>query len=324
MQFFSHTVPYVLIPLAIVVPPGEQYGEIEKFLRPFSLKVWVVMLTVFVVTVFLIIAVTRLPRRYYDFLIGSNVKTPLYNFLAVVYGISLTVLPARNFNRFVLMNFMLYWLVLRSVYVGKIFTILQSRDHKPEVSSIQEMMDKKFDFYLYETLASRVQNFSFYQRRVVVKNADLDETLLKTLNPSFKGVVLKHLTPVLYLNEVNKKNFTLRVCKERFSFNHFVLYFRKNHFLVDEISEKIDAMLENGLIQHMTSKYIDQNMPKADTATSEGLKVLAIDHFAGLFKLYGFFLLTTVLVFVVEIITKIKKLSMLRQVLNFVQYKLPM
>ena len=59
------------------------------------------------------------------------------------------------------MIFMIYWLILRSAYQGGIFQTLKSDAHKPEVDSIQNMIDKKFKFYLYESLAARLTNLSF-------------------------------------------------------------------------------------------------------------------------------------------------------------------
>lgn len=242
-------------------------------------------------------------------------KSPVFNILAVVFGHQLMKLPKSNFARYILMTFIIYYLVLRTIYQGGIYNILKSNQRKPELSSIDEMMAKDYDFYLYETLASRAHNFKFYEKRKVYPNDDIEIYRQKTLNPSFNGVVFTYLNQVLYINEKNYKNFTYHVSKEIFVLNNFVFYFRKNHYLVDKISAHIDLMLTAGIIQHIERKYMNPVFLKV-TKNKKGPQQLKLQHFIGAFRLLLMLNAIACTIFLLEIITKFKKMLLLIKIFN--------
>lgn len=317
--FLSDSKAYATIPLAMIVPAGEEYGDLEKFARPFSMSVWVGVLCVTGLTSLVIYTAMLSSNKAYNFIIGQNVKTPFYNFEAVVLGVGVTFnsIPSRNFARFVLMSNLLYYLVMRTAYQAEYYNILKSNDRKPEVTSIKEMQQKKYTFYIYQTLAPRVSNFKFYESRLIYPNEDIGEMRMKTLDPKFQGVVFNYLEQVTYLNQINFRNFTYRICKEKFTTNQFVFYFKKNHYLVDEVNEKLELLLQNGVINYIRSSYADVRFQKSDQESSEP-KVLTIKHFAGAFMLFGMFCAYSFFVFLLEMLMKFNRLKRFRaiEVLN--------
>lgn len=145
------------------VPSGEDYGEIEKLLRPFSTAVWIGVITVFFLFLTIAIISFKFPS-FYNFVIGKKVTTPNLNIIAQHLGVTQSTLPTRNFARFILMNLMIYCLIMRSSYQGAVFNTLISHDRKPPVSSINEIMEKEMTFYIYETLAGRFEVFPHYKK----------------------------------------------------------------------------------------------------------------------------------------------------------------
>lgn len=99
---------YAIIALAIIVPPGEEYGDIEKFVRPFSVAVWIAIYTTTALAVIVIFLVSHSSQTVYNFVIGRHVKTPMHNMVAIITGVSQARLPTRNFARFILMIFILF------------------------------------------------------------------------------------------------------------------------------------------------------------------------------------------------------------------------
>lgn len=138
--------------------------------------------------------------------------------------------------------------------------------------------------------------------RKVFPNADIAEYRMKTLNPKFKGVVFNYENQVLYHNQLNYKNFTFIICKEHFIKPAFVFYYRKNHFLVDNTNIYLERMIENGLIDMISSKYADKRFTGIRPDT--GPKVLQINQLYGAIEIYCFCNLLSIVVFFVEIIFK--------------------
>jgi hypothetical protein len=103
-------------------------------------------------------------KKVYNFIIGRKVKAPILNIIAQHLGVSQPTLPMRNFARFILMNFLIYCLIIRSSYQGAVFNTLMSSDRKPPVMSISEIMERDFTFYIYETLAKRFEVYPNYKK----------------------------------------------------------------------------------------------------------------------------------------------------------------
>jgi hypothetical protein len=263
---------------------------------------------IFVVATVVTISTVYWSEPCYNFIIGRNIKTPFVNLFAIVFGVSLQQLPRRNFARYVLMVFILYCLVLRGVYQGGIYNIIKTNQRKPELASIDKIMEKKYDFYMYDTLASRAKDYKFYEMRKVYPNEEIDVYRKKTLDPKFRGVVFSYLNLVLYLNEQNYKNYSYRICKESFLTNNFVFYFVKNHYLVAEVNDLLELMLMNGMIEHITKQYTSSTFYQAGKDNKQPNK-LQLEHFIGAFRMLFMFSVISFAVFILEMTTKIKKLK---------------
>lgn len=138
----------------MAVPPGESYSDYEKMILPFDDQVWLWITIVFCSSFSVIILVRTTGARERNFIFGMNVRTPALNVLAAFFGISQIVLPGRNFARFLVMLFILYCLVIRTAYQGKMFEFMQQDIRKPTASSLEEMVKRNLTFYVHEELLS--------------------------------------------------------------------------------------------------------------------------------------------------------------------------
>lgn len=109
-----------------------------------------------------------------------------------------------------------------------------------------------------------------------------------TLNSSFKGVVFSYMTPILYENLINRKNFTLRICRETMHSTLLAFYFTKNFYLVNEINEVLSNFQSAGLIGYVMSKYVSMN--SMNKVEKQPPSALTYDNMEGFFELlyYGF------------------------------------
>lgn len=131
---------------------------------------------------------------------------------------------------------------------------------------------------------------------------------LKTRDPYFDGVVLDYQTKTLYQNEINYKNFTYKICPESVMPSFVVAYLRKNHYLVDEFNQQIEAMKANGLRRMLVQKYTSSRHGtiKGDSYQPSQLK---IENLRGAFEILGYGLLISFTGFTLEfIIAKITNL----------------
>jgi hypothetical protein len=144
---------YYTFPLVFVIPPGAPLSPFRKLLQPFNAIVWFLLLLTLLVGVVSILLINRRNKTIRDFVYGSNVRNPLTNMLLVALGSSQPKLPRRNFSRFLLMMFSMFCLVQRSIYQGSLYIFLQSDTHEKEVQTFAELLEKDFDFYLFDSHA---------------------------------------------------------------------------------------------------------------------------------------------------------------------------
>lgn len=149
---------YYNFPIVMVIPPGTRLTAYEKLLRPFELYVWIALLVTFAVGALVIFIVSRKDPSIGAFVFGSGNQAPIMNMLIAIYGGSQTNLPRRNFSRFLLMMFLLFCLVKRNSYQGALFIFLQTDGRNKEVETIDEMADKDFEFFMFDSYTDLVWN----------------------------------------------------------------------------------------------------------------------------------------------------------------------
>jgi hypothetical protein len=139
----------------LAVPSGELLSGYEKLLLPFDVYVMVMIVVTFVAafTTILIISYTNDTIR--NFVFGRNVRSPVLNVVRIFFGDSQTILPRRNFARFLLIVYLFYCLIIRTAWQGKLFEFLQKEIRKRQVTSTDEMVETGMEIHLgdYQKLA---------------------------------------------------------------------------------------------------------------------------------------------------------------------------
>lgn len=148
LKFLDASLSYISSPLHFVVPPEKDYTALEKLAVPFNHNVWIPIITL-KISMFLIILILKLFPSPQKILFGTDVRHPYMNMIIGFLGGSQHTLPRRNFTRFLLMTFLLYSLVVRTVYQGLYYQFLQSNRHHKGIESIKQMIEENFTFYIF-------------------------------------------------------------------------------------------------------------------------------------------------------------------------------
>lgn len=149
LKFFDASTSYLSDSMIFLITPGQEISSYQKLIFPFSLNLWISILSSFLIG-FLIIYITKQQsKQVQEFVFGSRVTTPCLNLYAAFLGGTQTILPKRNFSRFLLMMFLLFSLVIRASYQGSFYKLLQSSLLHKEVQSFQEIVKNDFTFYIY-------------------------------------------------------------------------------------------------------------------------------------------------------------------------------
>lgn len=100
--------------LLLTIPYAQPLTAFEKMFFPFDNYVWILFTASFLVAYFLILIINRFGDiKTAKLIYGDSVKSPALNVYAIFMGVGMTVLPKKNFPRFLLMSFILFCLIMR-------------------------------------------------------------------------------------------------------------------------------------------------------------------------------------------------------------------
>jgi ABC-type amino acid transport substrate-binding protein len=246
-KYFDNSITLFTTPMVFIIPKGRPYKAIEKMLQPFDHAVWIILLITITTAITVIYVINTRFRNLKSFIYGRGVKSPVMNILVGLFGLQQTVLPGRNFARFLLMKFLILCLVLRGIYQGSLFQFLQSDKRHKEVQTIEEMIKKDFTFYMYESGADILQNHTEIIARKKLMNTSRNFVLYAQLNGDEKIAALDSFMSVKA--EIYNGS-DIKYCKESVVTFNIVTYYRKHFYLREEIDRKIDCLLSAGIIDH--------------------------------------------------------------------------
>lgn len=153
LPYFSSTESYIAEHLVFLISSGDEYRSFEKFILPFSGGTWFMVIACFLTAMTIIFVINLQSRCCQKFVFGSGVRYPYLNVLIGFVGGTQRPLPKTNFARFLLMSFLLYSLVMRTVYQGSYYQLLRSHQHRAEPQTIDEMVERDFTFYIFDYIA---------------------------------------------------------------------------------------------------------------------------------------------------------------------------
>lgn len=165
LKFFDSSTAYKGESIIFLVPPGQELSTVEKLLFPFSVLLWTLIGLCFLIGFLLIFVIKFQSNSVQSFVFGTNVSSPCLNMIVGFIGGSQRILPKRNFARFLLMLFLLFSLVIRTLYQGSFFKLLHENVRYKEVESISELVEKKYQVYVLHSVVDMVVGFNSLQNR---------------------------------------------------------------------------------------------------------------------------------------------------------------
>lgn len=145
--FLDYSDPYFMMPVLVMIPFGLRFSAFEKLFIPFQWSVWIALLITIITGIVVILVVEYRLKFLRNFLIGSTVRSPMTEMFVHFIGNSSHILPALNFARFILMNFVMFSFVLRSLFQSGIFNFLQSDIRGRQAATVEELVQKGFTIY---------------------------------------------------------------------------------------------------------------------------------------------------------------------------------
>jgi len=129
------------------IPPGDLYTSFEKILLPYDEETWLGLLLTFVIATITVRVIKSISKNISNLVFGATVQSPTLNIFQAFFGIGQTNLPKNNFGRIILTSFLLWCLVIRTAYQGKLFEFTTTAMRKSEMQNLEELRLNNFTLY---------------------------------------------------------------------------------------------------------------------------------------------------------------------------------
>lgn len=142
--YFHLTFPLAIRCERFAVTKGLPYSPTEKMILPFDQISWILIITTLLIGIAAIVAITMIiPKDIAELLIGNSTAHPLFNLVSIFFGIGMIRVPNENCARFLLMIFILYCIVIRTAYQGKMFEFMTGDMRKPTPKTFKELVERE-------------------------------------------------------------------------------------------------------------------------------------------------------------------------------------
>ena len=163
-HFFQYSHAYYSIKMVLIIPQRPQFSALKKLTRPFSLHLWIYSAIVILCCFIAVFIIKKQSKSIQLLFLDKNINAPALQLLVVLFGSSQHVLPRNDFSRMLLMSFVFFTFVLRSLYVGSLYKFLQSDGRMRDYQTIDELIENDFNFVIDPTVVDMVKYQKFYGR----------------------------------------------------------------------------------------------------------------------------------------------------------------
>lgn len=169
LEVLDATTSYTSDQIVLLIPRSEVFTAFEKLMYPFSPVVWIMILLCFAMGFAVITAVLRCGSgNARTFVLGTSVHHPVLNMFVAFMGGSQNVLPAKNSARLLLMTFLMYSMVIRTLYQGSYYKLMKENIRHKEIQSLEEIVQKNYKLYVVPGVGDMFDDIGTIKDRLVV------------------------------------------------------------------------------------------------------------------------------------------------------------
>jgi hypothetical protein len=161
-----------------------------------------------------------------------------------------------------------------------------------DIETIEDLIDHNFTVYASGSSFDLIKEMEFTKRARIVID-DRESSFDNLIHGSNRAQVFGLLTIFDFANTENYKALDETIITDQFGFR-----FPLNHFMFDEIDDKIVRLFETGIIQHFVGRT------PSTTPNDTGPTVLQLDHLLIWFIFWLALLLITTFMFFGEVLVR--------------------
>lgn len=162
-KFMSYTV-YTNADIILIIPRGRLMTPLEKLICPFNAILWTILAIMFGLGLVIISLLKFNPRKFHKYIFGKTSSSSHLNMIDILLNGGQNLLPPKDSARFLLLAFVFFSLIVRTLYQAGIFKFLQTDQRMPAMQTIDEVLDNGFKIYMYESFQELSKGLKIHKR----------------------------------------------------------------------------------------------------------------------------------------------------------------
>ncbi|KAG5666636.1 hypothetical protein PVAND_014652 [Polypedilum vanderplanki] len=274
------TLPLYQLYFYYLVSPNDLYTNYEKLLMPFDHTTWFFLVLVLISSFLIIICSLKCSQKIQTLIHGEGIKSPFYNALGIIFGISQLKLPTESGNRAALLLFIWFCLMFRTCYQSMLFEFMTSDMRKPLPTSIEEILKYNYEIVYQEGGYNSINDEIIDKREILfsqeVSFAKFYEMYEAALNGSskIKYAFLVNQNVHGILNSTFKSSLsTMENEGTTFTWTYSI---PRNLLLSNEMVEVINEFVPSGIIQYLYDFMLWLNFRPTDFQEEDSRRILSM------------------------------------------------
>lgn len=300
--------------IILVYYGGRKLSGFDRLIMPLSAEVWLVFggsLLLMIVFVYLLKFLQQ--KVMIRFIFGNNNRMPCTNALAVIFGVAIDAnVATRNFSRYYLACFLLYVLIIRTLYSSELFNILKNKAIFSNIRNFEELQQQRYRIYTRGPLLMVLHEIMPKNKLIFYSNLDYTD---ENLERDHKKIVTLPEDLYLWLHAkksrnfqaLNKPIFTVLAC----------FHLRKHSYLLEKLKYLTNDLISSGITNRFKQRTLWSTALIDDDSGSD-VGPLTFDALSGIFYLYLTLILLTIIIFGLELLSnRYAKLKPFIEYLNY-------
>ncbi|KXJ72021.1 hypothetical protein RP20_CCG019121 [Aedes albopictus] len=288
--------------LVFAIPEGRPYTPLEKLLRPFETRMWIAIGLCLLLGVLAVLGIQNSDLRHY--FIGMDEDDPLMNMFNVVFGNAVLTSPDRCSARVVLISWIYYCFVIRSVYQGLLFQYLQQEQRWPQVESVDDIQREQFSYHMSDVAVRFFESAPHILNRTIFlpqESDSLGKALERLARGKLYGVVLVPIDSITYHNKYKTELGLVSRMKSELAILPLGIHYPKKSPLPKVFDKIIGDLHPSGLINFLAHSYGTFAFVQDDQNNQGEPMPLSNRHLLGSYVLYLILNGTSFSIFICEI-----------------------
>lgn len=152
LKYVDCSVPYVTSPTAFIIPPSAPISSFEILIMPFDYITWIILAVMILISTILICGIKNMPKTIQNYIFGMSSSDPYLNIIRTILGGSHKILPQNNFSRILMTKILLFCLIMRTLYLAKLYHFMNSDMVRKPMETIDELVESGYDLYYHDAM----------------------------------------------------------------------------------------------------------------------------------------------------------------------------